>query len=138
MAVQTNGFGSSLCALRFTDERGRCPGCGSQGFYRDTVIRKVTDVPVVGHPLRLRVRVPRYRCPTAECDREVFAHNTSQLARPGVVNHPPVRPLDPAPTDARPDDRLGGGPRAVGAGRSAAALTTWLAAQTAIGAAAKP
>jgi transposase len=83
VAVQTNGFGSSLCALRFTDERGRCPGCGSQGFYRDTVIRKVTDVPVVGHPLRLRVRVPRYRCPTAECDREVFAHNTSQLARPG-------------------------------------------------------
>jgi transposase len=38
---------------------------------------------VVGHPLRLWVRVPRYRCPTAECDREVLAHNTSRLARPG-------------------------------------------------------
>jgi len=34
-----------------------------EGRYRDTVIRTVTDVPVVGHPLRLRVRVPRYRCP---------------------------------------------------------------------------
>jgi transposase len=48
------------------------------------VIRKVTDVPVVGHPLRLRVRVPRYRCPAADCAREVFAHNTSRLARPGA------------------------------------------------------
>jgi transposase len=48
------------------------------------VIRKVTDVPVVGHPLRLRVRVPRDRCPAADCAREVFAHNTSRLARPGA------------------------------------------------------
>ena len=46
-------------------------------------LRKVTDVPVVGHPLRLRVRVPRYRCTTGDCSREVFAHNTSRLARPG-------------------------------------------------------
>ena len=30
-------------------------------YTRDTVIRRVTDAPVVGHPLRLRVRVPRYR-----------------------------------------------------------------------------
>jgi transposase len=60
-----------------------CPGCGGAGVYRDTVVRKVTDLPVVGHPLRLRVRVPRYRCLTADCDREVFAHNTDRLARRG-------------------------------------------------------
>jgi len=65
------------------DGHRRCPGCGSEGVYRDTVVRKVTDVPVVGHPLRLRVRVPRYRCTTGDCSREVFAHNTSRLARPG-------------------------------------------------------
>ena len=65
------------------DGRRHCPGCGSEGLYRDTVVRKVTDVPAVGHPLRLRVRVPRYRCVNDRCDREVFAHNTSQLARPG-------------------------------------------------------
>jgi len=59
------------------------PGCGGEGRYRDTVIRSVTDVPVVGHPLRLRVRVPRYRCVNTACEREVFAHNTSRLARPG-------------------------------------------------------
>ena len=71
-----------FCDL-LTDGQQRCSSCGGEGIYRDTVIRRVTDVPVVGHPLRLRVRVPRYRCPTAECQREVFAHNTSRLARPG-------------------------------------------------------
>ena len=73
-----------FCNLLDDSVGRRCPGCGGEGVYRDTVIRKVTDVPVVGHPLRLRVRVPRYRCPVADCAREVFAHNTSQLARPGA------------------------------------------------------
>ena len=62
---------------------GRCPGCGLVGTYRDTVERRITDVPVVGHPLELRVRVPRYRCVHDGCAREVFAHDTSRLARPG-------------------------------------------------------
>ena len=39
-----------FCDL-LTDGRQSCPGCGSQGIYRDTAIRNVTDVPVVGHPL---------------------------------------------------------------------------------------
>jgi transposase len=65
------------------DGQRHCPGCGGEGRYRDTVIRRVTDVPVVGHPLRLQVRVPRYRCVNTACEREVFAHNTSRLARPG-------------------------------------------------------
>ena len=65
------------------DGQRHCPECGSEGIYRDTVIRRVTDVPVVGHPLRLRVRVPRYRCVAVECEREVFAHNTDRLARRG-------------------------------------------------------
>lgn len=65
------------------DGRRHCPGCGVEGIYRDTVIRRVTDVPVVGHPLRLHVRVPRYRCVAPDCDREVFAHNTDRLARRG-------------------------------------------------------
>jgi transposase len=71
-----------FCEL-LDDGRRHCPGCGSEGIYRDTVIRRVTDVPVVGHPLRLRVCVPRYRCVAADCDREVFAHNTDRLARRG-------------------------------------------------------
>ena len=71
-----------FCNLLDDGQRG-CPGCGGEGRYRDTMIRSVTDVPVVGHPLRLQVRVPRYRCVNTACEREVFAHNTSRLARPG-------------------------------------------------------
>ena len=71
-----------FCDL-LTDGPQSCPGCGGEAVYRDTVIRRVTDVPVVGHPLRLRVRVPRYRCTISDCSREVFNHNTSRLARPG-------------------------------------------------------
>ena len=71
-----------FCTL-LDDGQRDCPGCGTEGVYRDTVIRTVTDVPVIGHPLRLRVRVPRYRCVSTACDREVFAHNTDRLARRG-------------------------------------------------------
>lgn len=71
-----------FCTL-LDDGQRQCPGCGAEGRYRDTVIRTLTDVPVVGHPLRLRVRVPRYRCVNIACEREVFAHNTDRLARRG-------------------------------------------------------
>jgi transposase len=67
-----------------TDGPGACPGCGLVGVYRDTVERRVTDVPVVGHPLQLRVQLPRYRCVHDGCVREVFAHDSSRLARPGA------------------------------------------------------
>jgi transposase len=71
------------CEL-LVDGPGRCPGCGIAGSYRDSVERRVSDVPVVGHPLELRVRVPRYRCRHDGCAREVFVHATSRLARPGA------------------------------------------------------
>src|SRR5438128_1566509 len=63
---------------------GRCPGCGLVGVYRDSVERRVSDVPVVGHPLELRVRVPRYECRHDGCARTIFAHDTGRLARPGA------------------------------------------------------
>jgi hypothetical protein len=62
---------------------GALPGLRASGVYRDSVERRVTDVPVVGHPLELRVRLPRYRCVQDGCDREVFCHDSSSLARPG-------------------------------------------------------
>ena len=67
-----------------TDGPGTCPGCGLVGIYRDSVERRVSDVPVVGHPLQLRVRVPRYRCVHGGCAREIFAHDSSRLARRGA------------------------------------------------------
>src|ERR1700741_1841006 len=60
----------------------RCPDCGRDGRYRDTVTRPLTDLPVAGYPLMLRVAVPRYRCSTPECGRAVFNQNLGKLAAP--------------------------------------------------------
>jgi transposase len=58
----------------------RCPDCGCDGRYRDTVIRPLTDLPVAGYPLVLRVAVPRYRCTTPQCGRAVFNQDLGKLA----------------------------------------------------------
>jgi transposase len=60
----------------------RCPDCGRDGRYRDTVIRPLTDLPVAGYPLVLQVAVPRYRCTTMECGRTVFNQDLGKLAVP--------------------------------------------------------
>jgi transposase len=60
----------------------RCPDCGREGRYRDTVTRPLTDLPVAGYPLVLRVAVPRYRCVTSECGRAVFNQDLGKLAAP--------------------------------------------------------
>lgn len=52
------------------------------GRYRDTVIRPLTDLPVAGYPLVLRVAVPRYRCTTPQCGRAVFNQGLGKLAAP--------------------------------------------------------
>ena len=53
-------------------------------MYRDTVERRVTDVPLVVNTLQLRVQLPRYRCIHDTCVREIFAHYSSLLARPSA------------------------------------------------------
>jgi transposase len=60
----------------------RCPDCGRDGRYRDTVTRPLTDLPVAGYPLVLRVAVPRYRCLTPESARAVFNQDLGKLAAP--------------------------------------------------------
>ena len=60
----------------------RCPDCGREGRYRDTVIRPLTDLPVAGYPLVLRVAVPRYRCLNSDCGRAVFNQDLGKLAAP--------------------------------------------------------
>ena len=68
-----------------TSRAGRCPGCGAVGTYRDRVERRLTDLPVAGHPMQLRVRIPRYRCLQPGCERVIFCHDTSRLARAGAT-----------------------------------------------------
>jgi transposase len=60
----------------------RCPDCGRPGRDYDTVIRPLTDLPVAGYPLVLRVAVPRYRCATPACRRAVFNQDLGKLAVP--------------------------------------------------------
>src|ERR1700686_4844028 len=60
----------------------RCPDCGQDGRYRDTVTRPLTDLPVAGYPLVLKVAVPRYRCLTSDCGRAVFNQDLGKLAAP--------------------------------------------------------
>jgi hypothetical protein len=87
-----------FCDL-LTDGPGRCPGCGTVGQYRDRVERRLTDVPVAGHPLQLRVRVPAL--PVREqrlCAGGVLPrHQPPGPAR--LVDHPPLRAIRAAPAD---------------------------------------
>ena len=49
-----------------------CPDCGHPGKKRDHVVRTLVDLPVVGFPTRLHVRVPRFLCTMMSCPRKIF------------------------------------------------------------------
>jgi transposase len=83
-AAVDGGITVVWCEL-LTSGAGRCPGCGAVGVYRDRVERRLTDLPAAGHPMQLRVRVPRYRCPASGCERVIFCQDTSRLARAGAT-----------------------------------------------------
>lgn len=50
----------------------KCPGCGHAGRLRDHVVRRLTDLPVVGFPTRLHVRVPRFKCLNQACNQRIY------------------------------------------------------------------
>lgn len=49
-----------------------CPECSHDGKLRDHVTRELVDLPVVGFPTRLHVRVPRFICVNPACSRKIF------------------------------------------------------------------
>nr|WP_241228485.1 transposase family protein [Corynebacterium hylobatis] len=49
-----------------------CPDCSQPGKKRDHVVRTLVDLPVVGFPTRLHVRVPRFLCTDTSCPRKIF------------------------------------------------------------------
>ncbi|WP_256821615.1 transposase family protein, partial [Dietzia sp. Die43] len=59
-----------------------CAECGMAGRLRDHVQRKVTDLPIVGHPTRLHVRVPRFVCDNDDCGTRIFQQRMPALAEP--------------------------------------------------------
>ena len=61
---------------------GQCPECGRssrrvRGHYR----RTVADLPWAGVPVRLRVRVSKYRCENPRCRRKIFAERLQGVAQ---------------------------------------------------------
>ena len=63
-------------ATAYTD---RCPTCDNTGIFRDHAYRTLIDLPIVGFPTRLHVRLPRYRCTMTDCDVNITKHNLPVL-----------------------------------------------------------
>ena len=59
-----------------------CPSCGHCGKLRDHVTRTLTDLPVVGHPTRLQVRLSRFVCEQDSCAVSVFRQRIDRVAAP--------------------------------------------------------
>ena len=57
-----------------------CPRCGQLGVARDTVVRRLSHVPVGWRPTVLAVTVRRYRCPGCT---HVWRQDTTAAAEPG-------------------------------------------------------
>lgn len=54
------------------DVADTCPDCAMPGVKRDHIRRRLVDLPVVGFPTRLHVRVPRFTCTNPTCSRKIF------------------------------------------------------------------
>ena len=54
------------------DVADTCPDCAMPGVKRDHIRRRLVDLPVVGFPTRLNVRVPRFTCTHPTCSRKIF------------------------------------------------------------------
>lgn len=69
-----------FCQL--TEPQDVCGRCGVAGRLRDHVEREVTDLPIVGHPTRPHLRVPRYTCVTSNCATSIFRADLGAIVAP--------------------------------------------------------
>ena len=58
----------------------RCPDCGGNGRYHDSVIRSLTDLPLAGYPLVLRVECRGSAAQRSACGRPVLYQDLGKLA----------------------------------------------------------
>lgn len=84
LTITGAAIGESITVIdcRPVAEDPTCPSCGQSGRLRDHVERILTDVPVVGHPTRLRVRAPRFTCENTACEHTIFRQRLDQVAAP--------------------------------------------------------
>ncbi|MDL9939055.1 transposase family protein, partial [Gordonia sp. ABSL1-1] len=79
-ALDAEGRTHLFCQL--LDPKAACPACGETGRLRDHVDRDVADLPIVGHPTRLHLRVPRYTCDNTDCPTAIFRADISAIVAP--------------------------------------------------------
>src|SRR5712671_3511034 len=86
-----------------------CPSCRRQSVARHSRYwRTIRDLPAHGQAVTLRVRVARWRCHNARCERAIFADRLAGVAAPrgqhtdrlGVIVHLSVTPWAGAPASA--------------------------------------
>jgi transposase len=67
--------------LHRTARTGRCPGCRRPSRrVHSSYVRRITDLPIAGRAVVLRLRVRRFRCAVATCPRRIFAEQVPGLA----------------------------------------------------------
>src|SRR5699024_2240181 len=71
------------CRIMASDEF--CRHCGSQARVRDSLLRKVTHVPMGWRPTQLHVRLRRYRCDGCACVWQ--QDSTSLMASEAKLSH---------------------------------------------------
>lgn len=57
-----------------------CPGCHEVGTLRDHVERRLTDLPIAGHPSLLHVSLPRLNCDNPSCGVTIFRASIPRTA----------------------------------------------------------
>ena len=61
----------------------RCPACeGSKVSYHSQYQRQLRDLPWQGQPVRIHLRVRRFRCRNRQCGRKIFAERLPGVAAP--------------------------------------------------------
>ena len=65
--------GTTLITVRPTNKTSACPRCGARSErIHSRYLRRATDLPLAGRPVRLIVVARRFRCGAALCTRRIF------------------------------------------------------------------
>ncbi len=64
---------TTLITVRHTSKASACPGCGTSSMrIHSRYLRRVTDLPMAGRPVRLVVVARRFHCGAVLCGRRIF------------------------------------------------------------------
>jgi transposase len=68
----------TVITVRYSRRASPCPGCGARSErVHSRYLRRLTDLPLAGRPVRLVVVARRFRCDAALCGRRIFTERFS-------------------------------------------------------------